>query len=291
MGYMHIANLYRPEAQTVLLFKELWAMEKIHGTSAHVAWSNGQLRFFAGGCSQQAFESIFVDKEALTKHFAECGHYSMTVYGEAYGGKMQGMSKTYGPVLKFVAFDVQIGDLWLNVETAAQLCAGFGFEFVHYSRIPATLEAIDAERDAPSIQAVRNGISDTCIREGIVLRPLIELRDNRGERVIAKHKRAEFAERKTVPNVDPTVREIMDKAEVIAEEFVTDMRLAHVLDKIGNPTEFTFIPQVVAAMVEDVTREASGEIIDNKAVRKAIGARTVKLFKTRLMRIQGEVTE
>jgi len=31
MGYAHIVNLYRPEAQTILLFKECYALEKIHG--------------------------------------------------------------------------------------------------------------------------------------------------------------------------------------------------------------------------------------------------------------------
>lgn len=31
MGYAHLINLYRPEAQVILMFKEVWAMEKIHG--------------------------------------------------------------------------------------------------------------------------------------------------------------------------------------------------------------------------------------------------------------------
>ena len=39
--------------------------------------------------------------------------------------------------------------------------------------------------------------------------------------------------------------------------------------------------KVIAAMVEDVTREAAGEIVDSKEARKAIGARAAKLFKQR----------
>ena len=42
MGYRHIENLYRPRAQTILLFRECYALEKIHGTSAHVAWRDGR---------------------------------------------------------------------------------------------------------------------------------------------------------------------------------------------------------------------------------------------------------
>ena len=36
MAYHHIDNLYRN--QDVLLFKEVYALEKIHGTSAHVSF-------------------------------------------------------------------------------------------------------------------------------------------------------------------------------------------------------------------------------------------------------------
>lgn len=45
-------------------------------------------------------------------------------------------------------------------------------------------------------------------------------------------------------------------------------------------------PLVIAAMVEDVTREAAGEITDNMPARKAIGGRTVQLFKQRVQRIE-----
>ncbi len=39
--------------------------------------------------------------------------------------------------------------------------------------------------------------------------------------------------------------------------------------------------RVIAAMVEDVLREAAGEIVDSKDARRAIGALTAKLFKKR----------
>lgn len=46
MAYLHIENLYK--ARDIMLFRECYAMEKIHGTSAHVGW-NGSLYFFSGG--------------------------------------------------------------------------------------------------------------------------------------------------------------------------------------------------------------------------------------------------
>lgn len=276
MGYQHIDNLYK--AQDILLFRECYAMEKIHGTSAHIAWKDSVLTFSSGGERHDRFASLF-DADMLAKNFSDLGHASVVVFGEAYGGKCQGMSAIYGKELRFVVFEVRIGDAWLAVPQAEEVALKLRLEFVHYRKITTDLSAIDAERDAPSEQAKRNGIQEPCIREGVVLRPLIEVTKNNGDRIVAKHKRPEFAERKTIPNVDPAKREIMEKADDIAVEWVTDMRLAHVLDKLGNPREMKDIPRVIVAMVEDVTREASGEIADNKAVRKAIGTRACKLFK------------
>jgi hypothetical protein len=76
---------------------------------------------------------------------------------------------------------------------------------------------------------------------------------------------------------------VLEQAEAIADEWVTEMRLTHVLDKLGNPADMSATPKVITAMLEDVLREASGEIVESKEARKAIGARAVKLYKTRIM--------
>ena len=75
---MHINNLYKD--QRVLLFREAFVLEKIHGTSAHVRWSEGQLTFFSGGASREVFVKIF-DHAALTAGFEALGLPDVTVYG------------------------------------------------------------------------------------------------------------------------------------------------------------------------------------------------------------------
>ena len=57
MGYLHIPNLYR--AQDILLFKRCYAMEKIHGTSAHVQLKDGMLTYFSGGGKHAIFMELF----------------------------------------------------------------------------------------------------------------------------------------------------------------------------------------------------------------------------------------
>jgi hypothetical protein len=276
MGYMHIDNLYK--AQEILLFREAYALEKIHGTSTYLSWKDQALHFSSGGVSHQSFVALFKQEELVellkTKDYPE-----MVVFGEGYGGKCQGMSATYGKQLRFVAFEVKIGEFWLSVPQAEEIVQSWGLEFVPYAKVSTDLASLDAERDAPSVQAIRNGISEPKIREGIVLRPLIEVQKNNGERIIAKHKRSEFSERATIPEVDPTKRQILEQAEAIALEWVTPMRLQHVLDKLNNPRELSAIPEVIKAMIEDVVRESTGEIMDSKDARKAIGARACKLYK------------
>lgn len=290
MGYLHIDNLYK--AQEILEFKRCYALEKVHGTSAHIAFKGGQLTFFSGGEKHANFVSIF-DVAALDAKFREkfTAESDVTVYGEAYGGKCQHMSATYGPVLKFVAFDVKIGESWLSVPNAHGFVADLGLEFVDYALVPTDIAALDAERDKPSTQAVRNGITEPKIREGVVLRPFYEWKDHRGNRIIVKHKRAEFAERgRPKVELDPSRREMVEGTEAIALEWVTPMRLEHVIDHVlaardNKEIEMRDTPLVIAAMVEDVTREAAGEILDNAPARKAIGQRTVELFKKRIQRV------
>jgi hypothetical protein len=279
MGYLHINNLYKE--QTILMFKECYALEKIHGTSAHIRWvSNEQkLSFFSGGEEHNKFVSIFdieYLKNEFLKNFLDT---DVVVYGEAYGGKQQGMSKTYGKILKFVAFDVKIDKYWLSVPNADDVCKKLNIEFVDYVKIPTTLDAINFERDKDSTQAIRNGCGEGKLREGVVLRPLVEVTLNNGDRVISKHKRDEFMETKTPREVSPEKLKIMEDAKSIADEWVTEMRLNHILDKLPKNLGMENVKIIIEAMIDDVYREGKGEIIESREVSKAIGKNTVILFK------------
>ena len=124
-----------------------------------------------------------------------------------------------------------------------------------------------------------------------MLRPLVEFRDNRGDRIMAKHKRDEERETKTPRKVvDPAQQEVLTKAGAIADEWVTPTRLEHVLDKMpGAGMERT--REVIAAMIEDVTREGAGEIVDSREARAAIGKRAAELFHAKIRSALGEVAE
>jgi len=275
MGYRKIQNLYKDIR--ILDFKECYALEKIHGTSAHIAYRDDSLHFFSGGEKHDRFVEIF-DQEALLAKFRELGCPDVVVYGESCGGKMQKMSDTYGKDIRFVPFEVKIGDAWLNVPSAHDVCKKLELGFVDYELGEATLEWINEQRDKPSSLALQLGLGEK-MREGVVLRPVQEYRDYRGNRIITKHKRDEFKETKTKREVDPEKLKVLAKAEAVADEWVVPMRLSHVLDKMPEKGEMKHTGLVIKAMVADVKAESAGEVVWSKDVEKAIGKATARLYK------------
>ena len=288
MAYLDIDNLYKN--QDILLFKECYCLEKIHGTSAHIAWKDNQVRFFSGGAKHENFVALF-DVDFLKGEFEKTGLLEVVIYGEAYGGKEQGMKATYGDKLRFVVFDVKIGHSWLDVPKAESFVCPFGLELVHYVKTSTKLEDLDAQRDAPSVQAVRNGMGESTdrkgfcppIREGVILRPLIEVRKNNNARIIAKHKREEFSETNTVRSVNPEKLKVLDKAKEIASEWVTEQRLTNILSHIKEEDrQMENAGEIIKLMVEDIEREGKDEIDWSKDARKAISRETALMFKNRL---------
>jgi hypothetical protein len=289
MGYLHIKNVTKDHP--IFLFRDCYALEKLHGTSTHLSFNpeqpeGQQLCVFSGGIKYNSFVEC-LDLDAILAKFKENGTKA-TVFGEGYGGSCQKMSDTYGPKIKFCAFDVRIDyngiKRWLEVPRAELFVKNLGLEFVHYKLIPATIEALDSERDSDSEQAIRNGMGVGKKREGIVCRPLLEFSYDGSEdsRIICKHKRAEFRETKSERTLQSEEKQrVLTEVTAIVDEYVVPMRLEHVLQKLGDPDSLTVerTKDVINAMCEDVLREAADEIVESKPLLKGIGNRTAKLYK------------
>ncbi len=289
MGYAKINNLYKD--QTLLEHDEVYALEKIHGTSAHIAFNKGNINFYAGGMKHELFISIFQNHpvEWLLRNKLS-NENEVVIYGEAYGGSMQRMQHVYGDKARFIAFDVKYNGIWLNVPDAHSFCTHLQLEFVDYVKIPTKLSLLDEERDKHSVQAIRNGVGEGKPREGVVLRPLQEGFDRRGNRLIAKHKNAQHNETKTQREVDPTKLVKLKEAKAIAEEWVTEMRLDHVLDKCLTPEQnetldMSYTPIVIRAVLADIKKESEREIEWSKDAEREVCTLAARLFKQRVTKI------
>lgn len=286
MGYLKIPNLY--QAEDILAFRWVYALEKVHGTSAHIWWNGTELHFYSNGEKHEKFLACF-DQETLAAVFREhFGPAHVVVYGEAYGGKQQGMGKTYGPSTSFIVFDVKVGNCWLDVPKAENVAMKLDLEFVPWQIVEGAnkgelLTRLDAQRDAPSIVAERRGMGTDKLREGIVLRPPFEVRLNNDTRLIAKHKREEHRETKTPREIGK--RPEVLAAEAAADEWATAERLRHVVGQLtvdGVKPGIEDTKAVLVAMVDDILNEGAGEVVDSREFRSATCAKTAKMFKAML---------
>ncbi len=291
MGYLKIQNLERN--QTILEHRACWALEKVHGTSAHIKYNaeHEAIHYFHGGVSKaESFRALFDHEELLRRFGILVGELdvssSITLYGEAYGGKMQGMSSLYGPNLGFIGFDVRIDDhYWLDVPNAFNVATQLGQHFVPFSEVGTGIESLEAVRDAPS-RIWPDRLDKAAKGEGVVLRPLTECVDYRGNRVISKYKADWAKERKSTKVINPGQKEMQLKSRAFAEEFVVHERLLHILDAMSLHPKFHTLKMdrlgdVIAAMQDDVLLEEGVELKEGERQRalRAIASCTVRLYK------------
>ena len=173
---------------------------------------------------------------------------------------------------------VKIDDKWLEVPDAEAVAKHFNQEFVWWTECENTLENLTKYRDQDSQLALLRGCGPGKIAEGIVTKPLYECYNKNGERWILKYKREDFAETSTPRAIDPEAKMNILRGQAVADDLVTEMRLKHILDK--NPySTLQDIPKVIQLMIDDIAAECEGEYIASKIVMKAIGGKTVTLYK------------
>lgn len=168
--------------------------EKIDGTNIRVHWDGHKVTFggrteraqipaklveflnttFGGETNAQLFEQTFGEKE-------------VTLYGEGYGPGIQGVGGQYRNDVSFILFDVLIGDFWLRRTDVFDIAKTFGIDMVPVIGYGTLSEAVEFVNLQPK-SAIGNAPM-----EGIVARPMVEVRDRMGSRVIVKVKVRDFA--------------------------------------------------------------------------------------------------
>lgn len=172
--------------------------EKIDGTNVRVIWDGYKVEFrgrtdkaelpkhlldrlteiFGGDEAEELFEQTFGEKTAV-------------LYGEGYGKKIQKDGEKYiADGCDFILFDVSVGDVWLNRDDVDDVAETFGIESVPVVGRGSLPDAIDYVKTHPQSTI---GTQEHEM-EGLVCRPMMELKDKRGNRVIVKIKYKDFKE-------------------------------------------------------------------------------------------------
>ena len=167
--------------------------EKIDGTNIRIIWDGQDGLRFAGRTDQASIPTFLYDKlnEIFSaKKFADAYQDSesgMTLYGEGYGAKIQkggGNYKSDG--VDFVLFDVLIDGWWLKRRDILKIADNLEIHEVPIIGLNTLDRAMERCKEGFS------SIWGDFQAEGIVLTPLIGLKNRAGHRIITKVKCQDF---------------------------------------------------------------------------------------------------
>lgn len=184
----------------------IWVMtEKVDGTNIRVIWTPEKLHDlgsqgssakieFRGKTDNAQIPVFLLDK--LVQLFspegmkAVFGETDICLYGEGYGAKIQkGGGKYISNGVNFVLTDVLIDGWWLRRDNIEDIAQKLGIRVVPVVREGTLEEAVSLVKSQTLLS--RFGAQDF-LMEGLVLKPKIELRNRRGNRVITKLKHKDF---------------------------------------------------------------------------------------------------
>ena len=112
----------------------------------------------------------------------------VTFFGEGIGAGIQ-KGGYYSDNKDFVLFDVNVNGVWLSRKSVKDIAIKLGCESSNVVFTGNLHEAIETVRHG-NLRA--NWNNEWYDMEGLVLRPHVELRTNRGDRIITKIKRRDF---------------------------------------------------------------------------------------------------
>lgn len=307
---------------------EEWVVtEKIHGANFSLHTDGTCVRAARRTAFLDAGDPFFAWDDVLARHadamrqlHATLGASGVvTVYGELYGGHYQGVDATnagsrkasaifkevqYSPSVQFAAFDVRVGDAFLDYIEAAMALAAVDIPYVPIAFTGTLREALaysDASYNHPSlIHAQLHGLPPPRapqvvipnIREGNVIKPLADrrMRGKYATRIIFKHKNALFDEKRGQGGLSKKKADaedvVLDDAEqAVADSLaarVTAARISNVYSAIGNtPVARRLCGAVQSDIIKEFRREADHPSVNLRKLRHyaAINTQLAALVK------------
>lgn len=168
--------------------------EKVDGTNIRVMFDGSVITF--GGKTDNAQIPAFLVTRLQERFLSQRPMFEskfadgVCLYGEGYGARIQKGGENYRPDSDFVLFDVKVGDCWLQRKDVEDVAGAFGLDLVPIIG-DGTLGDLVAR-----VRAGFNSTWEQFAAEGIVARPLTELKDRAGHRIITKLKHRDFCPEK-----------------------------------------------------------------------------------------------
>jgi len=168
--------------------------EKVDGTNARIMWDADTKAISFGGKTDEAKHADWINNKLvdITEKCREkfLDFPSLCVYGELYGRGINKGGKKYCDELRFIAFDVKIGEWILESHNSQDVCRKLNIPFVPILGTGTLAEAIDLVREGFASKVSDN---PDFIAEGLIMEPETMLFNRKGERIITKIKYKDFA--------------------------------------------------------------------------------------------------
>lgn len=167
--------------------------EKIDGTNIRIMWDGHKVSF--GGRTERAqipahlvnkLNELFLTDEVEQLFEQEFGEMEVILFGEGYGYKIQN-GGLYRSDVSFILFDVMINGNYQPRESVGYIATILGLEVVPIVLTGDIDDAVEFVKTKP-----KSTIGNAPM-EGVVGRPMVEMQDRVGNRVIVKIKVKDFA--------------------------------------------------------------------------------------------------
>lgn len=187
-----IEGAFRNDAVKYLANNDWYFTEKIDGTNIRIHWDGHKVEFAGRTDRAQIPKSLmdylantFGSMEAEEMFEQKFGETDVILFGEGYGPGIQ-KGGAYRDDVSFILFDVLIGGTWLKRDSVEDIATAFGVDIVPIIFVGNIKKAVDFVKTKPK------STIGTANMEGVVGRPVIEMRDRLGKRAIVKIKVCDF---------------------------------------------------------------------------------------------------
>ena len=163
--------------------------EKVDGTNIRVMWTTEKILWGGKTDNAQIPVSLISKLQELfpISKFQNIFPDPLCLYGEGYGAKIQKGGGNYiSNGVDFVLFDILIGDWWLQRKDVNAIAQKLGIKVVPTLNRGTLIQAVE------KVQGGFISQWGNFLAEGIVVRPMVELKMRSGHRIIGKIKYRDF---------------------------------------------------------------------------------------------------
>lgn len=199
-GKILIDQYSQPEFEYLADVPWRWT-EKIDGTNIRLHWDGRMVTIGGRTDAAQVPAKLILALQKYTeptdlwaKAFPGCNEgCDITLYGEGYGAGIQKGGGNYLPDRQdFILFDVRVGQWWLKDENVTEIAETLGIEQVpvlseYWTPYGVWEMILDYGQDEDWLGQLTSRWEGVTT-EGVVGRPLVDLYDRQGKRIITKLK-------------------------------------------------------------------------------------------------------